>query len=300
MNTDIFLNYRRDDEPAFVGRLHDHLKRTFPHHALFIDVDAIQAGSKFGDRIVSQLAKCSAFIPVIGPQWLSSSRLFQDGDWVRKEIESALLFKTPIFPILVNDTAMPKAASVPRSIAGLCAISAVRLTDASFEEDVKPLIRALKTVLKHHTEKHFTVGEYEAMELGRKVGADTFDRISKGINVSFEKISALMIERFFPVVEAVIARRDAVAMQNTIAKFKEEAITRGLEIEGAFINFVCEDMPYLNIRTSDPTDPLYVAVETHIHKEVFGLLNGMMEHVAVATANLINDAGWDFIPDQGS
>lgn len=272
MDTDVFISYRREDEPAFVGRVYDLLRSTFPHHVTFIDIDAIPPGDRFAGHIISRIAKCSVFLPIIGPQWLcrtgtSSSRLFDDQDMVRKELESALICKTTIIPVLVNNTPMPSPNSIPRSISALCALNAIRLTHASFHDDAKPLIRTIRGVIKHHVEKHFTVAEFEAYQLGKLVGKDTCDRISRGVKASFDHFSKLMIERFFERAAPVIASRDGKGLQDLVDTFGREARHRESELIVGTIDYICEDMPHLEISPDEPNDPLFVAIEGQVQRE---------------------------------
>lgn len=299
MDTDIFISYRREDEPAVVGRLYDLFKSTFPHHATFMDIDAIPPGDMFAGYIISRIAKCSVFLPIIGPQWLHrtgapSSRLFADEDMVRKELEAALVCKTTIIPVLVNNTPMPSPDSIPRSISGMCALNAVRLSDATFYDDAKPLMRAIKGVIKHHIQKHFTVEEFEACELGKLVGRDTVDRISRGVNASFDHLSKLMIERFLENAAPIIARRDRHNLQALIDAFGREARYRQAELIIGTIDYVCEDMPHLGISPNEPNDPIVIAIEGQVLQEFHELFLGMMDAIAVPMAKLIEDAGWRF------
>lgn len=299
MDTDIFISYRREDEPAFVGRVYELLRSTFPHHATFIDIDAIPPGDKFVGHIISRIAKCSVFLPVIGPQWVyrtgaTSSRLFDDQDMVRKELESALVCKTTIIPVLVNTTPMPSPDSIPRTISALCALNAIRLTHASFHDDAKPLIRATKGLIKHHVEKHFTVAEFEVYQLGKLVGKDTCDRISRGVEASFNHLSKAMTERFFERAAPVIAARDGEGLQDLIDGFGREARRRESEIITGTIDYICEEMPHLGISPDEPNDPLFVAIEGQVQREFHELFLGMMEAIAVPLTKQIQDVGWRF------
>jgi hypothetical protein len=41
MDTDVLISYKRDDEPAFVGRLYNLINSAFLHHGTFIDIHRI-------------------------------------------------------------------------------------------------------------------------------------------------------------------------------------------------------------------------------------------------------------------
>jgi hypothetical protein len=47
----IFISYRRSDSAGHAGRLYDYLKIYFGSGRLFFDVDTIQAGTNFEQKI---------------------------------------------------------------------------------------------------------------------------------------------------------------------------------------------------------------------------------------------------------
>ena len=47
----IFLSYRRDDASGHAGRLYDLLAGRYGKQQVFMDLDAIPLGSRFGDEI---------------------------------------------------------------------------------------------------------------------------------------------------------------------------------------------------------------------------------------------------------
>jgi hypothetical protein len=93
----IFISYRRDDEPGFVHAMYGQLEQAFPRERLFIDVDSIQHGKDFVKVLEANVSKCEVLLAVIGKNWLSEIdtdgkdvRLNNPGDFVRLEIASAL------------------------------------------------------------------------------------------------------------------------------------------------------------------------------------------------------------------
>jgi len=53
----IFINYRRDDEPAFAARVRDALVATFGKSNLFMDMDNLLAGQRFERELAKALAE---------------------------------------------------------------------------------------------------------------------------------------------------------------------------------------------------------------------------------------------------
>src|SRR5687768_11736852 len=105
----IFISYRREDTIAYAGRLFDRLRSHFGGRAhVFMDVDTIQPGEDFIEKIEQTVASCDALIAVIGKQWLSTAneqgqvRLADPEDFVHLEIHTALERQIRLIPALVG------------------------------------------------------------------------------------------------------------------------------------------------------------------------------------------------------
>lgn len=68
----VFINYRRDDDPGFTGRLYDWLERDLGTKQIFMDVDSIEPGLEFKLVIDAMVAGCDVLLAVIGPRWLTT------------------------------------------------------------------------------------------------------------------------------------------------------------------------------------------------------------------------------------
>ncbi len=153
MSGKIFINYRRGDDPGFVGRLFDRLRDSFPDDELFMDVDSITPGFDFVQVLEDQVDKCDVFLAVIGPRWLDAKneegerRLNDANDFVRIEIESGLKLGKRIIPVLVNDAAMPRVEHLPEPLQLLVRRHAVRLTHERFNADAQGLVKVLEDAL---------------------------------------------------------------------------------------------------------------------------------------------------------
>lgn len=71
MARNIFINYRRDDEPGFTQALYSRLEQAFPPESLFMDVDNIAPGADFVQALNDEVARCDVVISVVGKNWLS-------------------------------------------------------------------------------------------------------------------------------------------------------------------------------------------------------------------------------------
>lgn len=168
MSGQIFINYRRGDEPGFTQALLGRLEQAFPADRLFIDVDNIPPGEDFVHVLESQVAQCDVLLAVIGKGWLDatdeygSRRLDDPKDFVRIEIESALRQGKRVIPVLVHDARMPRPDELPEALRPLARRNAVRLTHERFRADVQGLVKALERSLEEVAAVHRSQAEAEA------------------------------------------------------------------------------------------------------------------------------------------
>src|SRR5882724_9666747 len=117
----IAISYRREDSLPVTGRLYDRLQMEFGKGNVFMDFDSIPYGVDFREHIKQTLAKAEVLLVMIGPKWLGRSdgrknRLDDPNDFVRFEIAEALRSNIPIIPVLIDQTPMPSAESLPQEI----------------------------------------------------------------------------------------------------------------------------------------------------------------------------------------
>lgn len=150
----IFISYRRTDQAAFAGRLYDRLAARFGNDQVFMDVDSIEPGLDFLEVLEHRLERCVVLIAVIGKDWLPATdavgarRLDDPNDFVRLEIESALVRDIRLIPILVDGAQMPRRPELPESIALLSRRNAYSMSNARFGLDVLELLSTLSSVLE--------------------------------------------------------------------------------------------------------------------------------------------------------
>ena len=156
MAGNIFLNYRRGDDPGTAGRIFDRLEREFGNHAVFMDVEGrIKPGDDYVTVLRSQVAACDVVLAVIGPRWLTVTdgdgrrRLDNADDWVRVEIASALEAGDAkrVIPVLVGGASMPRAEELPDDLKELTRKQTVRVTLERFQADTHGLITEVRRVL---------------------------------------------------------------------------------------------------------------------------------------------------------
>src|ERR1700689_750256 len=97
MPREIFISYRRDDDPGMALALYGHLEKAFSEERIFMDVeDGIPPGHDFVRVLEERVADCRMMLALVGDGWLSARdsdgrrRLDNPEDFVRIEIESAM------------------------------------------------------------------------------------------------------------------------------------------------------------------------------------------------------------------
>jgi ABC-type amino acid transport substrate-binding protein len=149
----IFISYRREDSAYPAGWLFDRLADSYGKGQIFKDVDNIELGEDFVERITAAVGSCDVLLALIGPQWLTIAdergqrRLDSGDDFVRLEIEAALTRKVLVIPILVDGASMPDADQLPPSLAKLVRRQALELSPNRFESDTGRLLKVLDKTL---------------------------------------------------------------------------------------------------------------------------------------------------------
>src|ERR1700722_13632715 len=142
----IFISYRRADATYPAGWLFDRLAGHYGPDRIFKDVDSIHPGDDFTVRIDAALESCAILLAVIGPRWLTvkgpaGSRLYDQNDFVRLEIETALAREIRIIPVLVDGARMPRAADLPATVEPLTRRQAITLSQDRFSPDADRLLK---------------------------------------------------------------------------------------------------------------------------------------------------------------
>jgi TIR domain len=150
--SNIFICYRRADSQSATGRIYDHLVQAFGKNAVFIDVDNIPAGVDFRSAIDATIQRSAVMLVIIGPGWLTAAdangrRLDQINDRVRIEVESGLLRRMPVIPVLVDGARMPEARELPPTLSQLAYQNGREVQpNPHFQMDINRLIDSIAQV----------------------------------------------------------------------------------------------------------------------------------------------------------
>lgn len=113
-----------------------------------MDISDISPGEDFADAIKTAIVSCDAMLALIGREWLNILR--QDGaereqeDWARQEIKTAIEYKIPIVPVLVDRASLPGIRELPEDLAELAKRQAIEISDGRWDYDVRRLIGVIR------------------------------------------------------------------------------------------------------------------------------------------------------------
>jgi hypothetical protein len=149
----IVFSYRRSDSAAIAGRLFDRFSLRFGVGLVFMDIDSIPFGTNFRVHIDGALSGSRVLIALVGSRWLGKrmlfrSRIFDQDDPVRIELETAFQKKLSIIPVLIDRTLMPSSSELPASLKEFSDLNAAELSSGrDFDQQVERLIRSVELIV---------------------------------------------------------------------------------------------------------------------------------------------------------
>lgn len=149
----VFISYRREDCPAHAGRLYDTLSARFGEANVFMDVDTLEPGVDFVERIEEAVGSTDVLLALIGDGWLTvtdadgNRRIDQPGDFVQLEVARGLARDdVRVIPVLVEGAAMPVAAELPAPLKPLARRNGVTLSETRWRSDTSELVGAIEAI----------------------------------------------------------------------------------------------------------------------------------------------------------
>lgn len=148
----VFLSHRRADTAAQARGLKDDLERAGVE--VFLDVDGIDYGSSIRQTIDQAMGSTTLLLLLIGERWVETSlhglpnRLWDPGDWVRLEVESAHAQSVPVRPVLVDRGVVPPLQTVPPSLWPALDMKALPLRNEDHVRDRESVVSFVDTVLE--------------------------------------------------------------------------------------------------------------------------------------------------------
>ena len=149
----IFISYRRDDCQGTADFLYSLLEDYFGPGNVFFDVDSIHPGRNYVEYLDEQVSQCNVLLALIGKRWITAEnkdgglRLFDEDDFVRKEIASAMDQGVTVIPLLVERAEMPTKEMLPDVLHKFCEQQATHVRPSpDFKKDVAKLIKLLERI----------------------------------------------------------------------------------------------------------------------------------------------------------
>lgn len=140
----IFISYRHEDSQSITDRIYEKLSRAFSKNLIFKDISSLYPGDMWAEKIDQMIKKSDYVLVIIGKQWLDHKRLQNPEDWVRKEIETALKYSTPVIPVFVDNAPMPESYEIPSELKKLLDFQGTRVrNEPDFQNDIAALIERL-------------------------------------------------------------------------------------------------------------------------------------------------------------
>lgn len=150
----IFINFRNGDGEWAAKMVQMVLEQRFGEGSVFLSHESIKIGQRWPDALLENAATCDVFLALIGPQWLSipgrdgRPRIFAAGDWVRREIATALAADRIVAPVLLGDTPRLRPDDeLPPDIRGIVDRQGPRLDVRKFDDDLAGLERELMEII---------------------------------------------------------------------------------------------------------------------------------------------------------
>jgi WD40 repeat protein len=223
----IFISYRREETAYPAGWLFDRLASHFGRDQVFKDVDSIEPGDDFVERITSAVESCDVLLALIGDRWLAITnpdgqrRLDDPDDFVRLEIEAALARNVRVIPILVDGAHMPPANELPASLAKLERRQALELSPSRFGSDTQRLLSVLDRTIA------------EAREQTRREAVKATARPARRPKLSRVTPSRIRMGRLLAAAAIVVASGTVVAISLSGSPSRQPSDSSGKHPSGS-------------------------------------------------------------------
>lgn len=148
MDSWIFISYRNDSNGGkYADLIEQYLVSQFDRSCVFRDKNSIKLASRWNDSIDNALQKSNLFIALVHEGW-NLEKLFIDGDWVKREINQALILKKKILPLYIN-TELSEMTKLPHEILPFLYFQGLHLKiDLNRSNDLAILGATIKSLIK--------------------------------------------------------------------------------------------------------------------------------------------------------
>lgn len=142
LKCDIFISYRRVDGRDIARTVQLALKAK-GYENIFFDYDSLRDGL-FNEQIIDAINMCKDFILILSPE--SMKRCCNEGDWVARELDTAIKAGCKFIPLNINGSFQEFPADFPRSLSVVKYIEQTKLmTDEYFDSSIEMLANRLES-----------------------------------------------------------------------------------------------------------------------------------------------------------
>src|SRR5687768_2346752 len=176
----IFISYRRDGSSTFSSILYYELCKYFSANIIFKDAVTLKPGTDFKKEIEQALDRSSILLVLLDKNWAQLKnnngeiRLFEENDFVRQEIRTAIEKNLEIIPVLFENGHMPDANALPADLQAFCNKQAFIIHVDSVMQDIAELIQYIRSKKRFLYDEKSITGAYE------RIIKDPIGSIKKG------------------------------------------------------------------------------------------------------------------------
>jgi hypothetical protein len=152
----VFISYRRTDEPTVAALLYDQLVQRLGRDCVFLDKSCLIPGELFPPALDQALQSCALLVAVIGRRWAGpvrggSARIWNDDDFVRRELRTGLTRGIKVVPIIVGPHEVGRQlADLPPDLEELHNRQAIRIRPEESFTDTHSAVDRLIALLGRH------------------------------------------------------------------------------------------------------------------------------------------------------
>lgn len=150
--TRIFINFRNGDGDWAAKLIKESFTRRFGENSVFLSSDSIPLAARFPAVLTESARTCAVMLALVGVRWLNGrgpdgrSPLFADGDWVRREIATALAAGRPVAAVRLDGARRLIADDLPSDIRELAERQDITLNRRSYDTDIARLEEELMKI----------------------------------------------------------------------------------------------------------------------------------------------------------
>jgi cellulose biosynthesis protein BcsQ len=183
----VFISYRRS-ERGHAARIYDHLVRTLGEDRVFMDVGVLP-GDDWVKASSEAVLAAAVVVAVIGVGWAQRDA----GDFVNRELETALTAGKRVIPVLVDGATMPLASALPAGVEGLVRLNAAVLSDERWTFDVDRVLAAVELASAPRAPAPSAAPASSSITAGSDTVIETVLRTRRAATVNWISIAAAIV-----------------------------------------------------------------------------------------------------------